>query len=178
MAKSIKTTWNEIKNYYVKIYMDVYYPVPKNILLVTEDKNLISYSQAIELMKQSAYGIQTKYKAVKNAVLKETGRKVVEKTYTFKHFLLNKGESLKEYIPSSGEELEFAKEMMLYDQILQEFTSSNSFGYYDSDNQLKCDVFYNKTFIKIDNSRLEEFLRIKELELQPKLLTSNHEHIA
>lgn len=158
--------------------MDVYYPVPKNILLVTEDKNLISYSQAIELMKQSAYGIQTKYKAVKNAVLKETGRKVVEKTYTFKHFLLNKGESLKEYIPSSGEELEFAKEMMLYDQILQEFTSSNSFGYYDSDNQLKCDVFYNKTFIKIDNSRLEEFLRIKELELQPKLLTSNHEHIA
>mgnify|MGYP003440874849 FL=1 len=172
-AKSIKSTWNEIKDYYVKIYMDVYYPAPEYILPVIEHKNLIFYSQAIELIKQSIYGIQKKQEAVKNGFLKETGGKYITETSFIG--LLRSNES-KKYIPSSEEKLESAKEIMLYDQIFQEFISG--FGYYELDNQLKYDITYNKTFIKIEHSKLEEFLRIKELELQQKLLISNHEHIA
>jgi len=173
-TKSVKNTWNEIKDYYVKIYMDVYYPAPKNICPVIEHKNLISYLQAIELIKQSTCGIQKKFEAIKNGILKENGGKYIEQFYTVKHFFT--GEKFKEYVPSAEDIMESKKEEQLYDTIFQEFVAV--FGYYDSDNQLKYEIIYNKTFIRIQHLKLEEFLRIKELELQQKLLTSNHEHIA
>lgn len=173
----LKKIFWDICGYYIKTFKNIFFPNSKNDLSVIENSNivsysLISYSQAIELIKQSAYGIQTKHKAVKNGVLKETGGKTVIKA----PFVALIHKEHKEYIPSSEENLQSAKEVMLYDQIFQEFVVS--FGYHDSSNQLKYEIIYNKTFIKIDNSKLEEFLRLKELELQQKLLTSNHEHIA
>ena len=58
-TKSVKNTWNEIKDYYVKIYMDVYYPLPKKIRYIIENTGLISYSQSISLIKESVLRIKS-----------------------------------------------------------------------------------------------------------------------
>jgi len=40
------------------------------------------------------------------------------------------------------------------------------------DHNLKKDIFYSKILIKIQENQLNEFLRIKELELQKELFNS------
>jgi hypothetical protein len=162
--------YQEIKDYYVKIYMDVYYPNLKSTPQIIENKNRISYWLSIELIKQSIYGIQKKHEAVTNGILKETGGNYVECFYPFRYFLT--GQKFEKYNPSTEDVMESQKEEQLYDIIFQEF--ANSFGYYDSNNQLKYEIIYNKNSIKIERLDLEEFLRVKELALQQKLLTSKH----
>ena len=172
-TKSVKNTWNEIKDYYVKIYMDVYYPTAKNATQITENENLISYSYSIELIKKSAYGKLIKSEAIKNGLLKETGGKYITETSFIG--VLRSNES-KKYIPTTEESLELAKELMLYDQIFQEYAVG--YGYYNNNFQLKHESIYHKNVIKIKHLDLEEFLRVKELELQQRFLPLTSKHIA
>lgn len=166
-TKSVKNTWNEIKDYYVKIYMDVYYPIPKKISYIIENTGLISYSQSISLIKESVYGLKAKHKAIKSGKLKETGGRTVTKI----SFIASlQAKEYQEYVPSTEDKIELDKEELLYDLIFQEFSSG--YGYLDKDHNLKKDIFYSKILIKIQENQLNEFLRIKELELQKEFFNS------
>lgn len=168
-TKSVKNTWNEIKEYYVKIYMDIYYPTPQNNNNIIENVGLISYSQSISLIRQSAYGLKAKHKAIKSCRLKETGGKTVIKV---SFITVLQAKEYQEYVPSTEDKIELGKEELLYDLIFQEFSSG--YGYLDKDYNLKKDIFYSKILIKIQENQLNEFLRIKELELQKEFLILKH----
>jgi hypothetical protein len=160
ISEQILKTYQKIKYEAVRIYREIYCPIPKKISHIIENTGLISYSQSISLIKESFYGLTAKNKAINTGKLREMGG-VMQKCTPW---LLTLNTPYEVYKPTTEEAIELQKEFFIYDKIIQEFCSG--YGYLDTKNVTIYDILYIKETMKIEKDKLNEFLRIKELEIQ------------
>lgn len=90
----------------------------------TKNSETITYDDAIEIIRNSSYGIQLKKTEIDNGNLKETGG--CEKQYPSSMLKFLQGETV--YVKTTEEKLEVQKESLLYKLIFQEFIDTSDYN--------------------------------------------------
>ncbi len=145
----IKSMWQRSKE---RVFNELNQNNPREPFVPTERKiDTLSYNQAIKIIKDSAYGIEQKRKAIASGKIKETGGYLLKETYD-SSFFSTKTKEVR--IPTTEEKSEESKELLLYDLVFQEFYGQST---------------YVKSEIEITRSELEAFLSTKEQDLQKNL---------